>query len=418
MKIAVAGAGFTGLAATLRLLEYGHEVTVFEPERELGGLAQTFRLPGWDWAVEKHYHHWFANDRAAISLIRQSGLGDKLVFPSSLTSVYAGGKTYPFNGPSHLLAYSPLPVADRLRTGLVMAYLKLLPMKAGQKLESETAYSWGERWFGKKAFADIWKPLLDGKFGRFAAEVNMAWLWARIKKRTLKLGYLQGGYGLLAETVASRIESGGGRMLLGTAYTSGEGKKYDQAILTVPSPVFVKMYPSLPDDYQKRLMSVPHLHAFNLLLLTKRKILKNTYWLNITDPGFPFIGVIQHTNMVDSRHYGGMELAWVANYLPPDHQFLKLTPDQLFRVYAPRLRQINPRFDWKNGIAGIRLFAAPFAQPVFPVGYSAVRPDFATPIPNVFLANMDMVYPWDRGTNYAIEMGWEVADLVHKQPTS
>ena len=45
---------------------------------------------------------------------------------------------------------------------------------------------------GKRGFNEIWKPLLEGKFGpKNASLMNMAWLWARIVARTKKLGGFQ-----------------------------------------------------------------------------------------------------------------------------------------------------------------------------------------------------------------------------------
>ncbi|MDP3888671.1 MAG: hypothetical protein Q8Q24_01360, partial [bacterium] len=55
-----------------------------------------------------------------------------------------------------------------------------------------------------------------------------------------------------------------------------------------------------------------------------------------------------------------------------------------------------------------------YAQPVIPVNYSQLIPPFKTPIPNVYLANIQQVYPWDRGINYAIELGEKVADEIFK----
>jgi len=62
MKIAIIGAGFTGLAAGLKLQEKGHQVTIFEKDLFPGGLALGFKNPKWQWTLEKHYHHWFTND--------------------------------------------------------------------------------------------------------------------------------------------------------------------------------------------------------------------------------------------------------------------------------------------------------------------------------------------------------------------
>lgn len=414
MKIAVVGGGFTGLAATLSLSE-NHNVTLFETTAQLGGLAGAVKLPGSDWYVEKHYHHWFTNDYAALSLIKKLGLSDKLLFPKTLTSLYWQDRSYPFNSPAQILSFDPLPIISRLRLGLISLYLKLLPMKLAQNLEKYKAQDWIKKYFGEKVYEIIWKPLLFGKFGKFAKDVNMAWFWARIKKRTMLLGYLEGGYQTLINALEQKIKKNGGKILLSTPFDAAKTSNFDKVIITTPSPIFIKMYPNLLESYKKQLMSIPHLFALNLLLVTKEKILEKEYWLNVNDREFPFIAVIQHTNLVDSKHYGGRQLTWVGNYLPPDHPYLKMNKKELFKLYLPYLRKINSKFGFRISDLEFYLFTGPFAQPVFPVNYSKIKPEFVTPIKNVYLANMDMVYPWDRGTNYAIELGERIADLIDQK---
>ena len=58
------------------------------------------------------------------------------------------------------------------------------------------------------------------------------------------------------------------------------------------------------------------------------------------------------------------------------------------------------------------IFKDNFAQPIFPLGYSKLMPQVKTPIAGLYLANMQQVYPWDRGTNYAVEQGFNAADQV------
>ncbi len=119
--------------------------------------------------------------------------------------------------------------------------------------------------------------------------------------------------------------------------------------------------------------------------------------------------------MTDKKYYGGNHLAFICNYLPDGHPYLKMTKEELFRLYLPFIQKINPLLNSKFLILNSKLFTGPFAQPVFPVNYSRIKPDFKTPIENVYLANMDMVYPWDRGTNYAVELGHKIAKLVLKK---
>lgn len=417
MNIAIVGAGFTGLSAGYRLSREGHTVTIYEKEGHPGGLASTFRLPGWKSALEKHYHHWFTNDAAALGLIKDLGLLENLVFPKTITAIYYRNGIYPFNGPGQLLAFSPLTAFDRMRMGMALLYMKLLPKNIALYLEKTTAYAWLTRHMGENGFGIVWKPLLDGKFSHYSSKVNMSWFWARIKKRTSLLGYLKGGYGLMIESLEKEIRKNGGTFLYNRSFQAKDIRNFDRTIVTVPSKIFTDIFShSLPSHYIARLNSIPHLHAHNLLLITKEKFLKDVYWLNINDRKYPFIAVIQHTNMMDASHYGGNHLTWIANYLPPGHRFLKMNAKQLFAEYLPFLKKINPGFNYSRIAAGPsfagQLFSGPFAQPIFYQNYSKVKPDFRTPVPDVYLANMDMVYPWDRGTNYAIELGYQVAELV------
>ena len=173
------------------------------------------------------------------------------------------------------------------------------------------------------------------------------------------------------------------------------------------------MFPKLPKDYIKKITKIPHLHAYNLLLFTKDKILDKVYWLNINDRKFPFIAIVQQTNLISCKQYNGQHITWIANYLPPNHPYLKLTKEELLQLYLPFIKKINPNFNSQLTTHNSQLFFGPFAQPVFKTNYSQIKPGFKTPIPQVYLANMDMVYPWDRGTNYAIELGFQVAEIVN-----
>lgn len=417
MKIAIVGAGFTGLTAAFRLSQKGHTIVVFEKENKVGGLASTYREENWKYPVEKHYHHWFTNDSFAIDLISELGLSEDLFFKSTQTSTYFNGKIYPFNSPSDILSFNPLPLVDRIRLGLVSAYLKILPASLAVQLEKYTAVSWIKKYFGENTYKIVWEPLLRGKFGPYTDTVNAAWFWARIKKRTFKLGYIKGGYQTVLGALEKNLKSNGVKIMLNSSFDP-QKSTFDKVIVTTPGPVFLNLYPSLPSDYKKRLLSIPRLHALNLLLITKEKILPSVYWLNVSDRTFPFIAVIAQTNLTDPAWYGGNHLTYVANYLPPNHPYLKMSKEELFKKFLPYLKKINPSFNFSLSppAGGLRfeLFHGFFAQPVFSVNYSVVLPDFITPIPNVYLANMDMVYPWDRGTNYAIELGEKVASLLFR----
>jgi len=74
----------------------------------------------------------------------------------------------------------------------------------------------------------------------------------------------------------------------------------------------------------------------------------------------------------------------------------------------PSLKQINAKFsaDW---VKKFWVFKTEYAQPVPEVDHSQNIPAIETPISGLYFASMSQVYPWDRGTNFAVEIGRRAA---------
>ena len=83
----------------------------------------------------------------------------------------------------------------------------------------------------------------------------------------------------------------------------------------------------------------------------------------------------------------------------------------LIDKFIPYLKKINPNFK-KSDISKSWIFKDDFAQPIVRMNYSQSLFSSTTPIDGLYLANMQQVYPWDRGTNYAVESGFKIADMV------
>jgi predicted NAD/FAD-binding protein len=192
LTIAIIGAGAAGLAAAGDLARAGHSVTVFEAGAEVGGLAAGFKDPAWEWSIEKFYHHWFATDRAVLDLIAEIGHGDKVIFRSPTTSVWRPEGAFPMDRAVlpigllsrvvNVLGIPGLSLLDKLRLGAV-GFL-LTRYHNGVALEKHTAEAWLRRWMGTRVYDLLWRPLLIGKFSALYDQVNMAWMWARLYKRT------------------------------------------------------------------------------------------------------------------------------------------------------------------------------------------------------------------------------------------
>lgn len=412
MRIAIIGAGFTGLTAAYRLAKKGQDVTVFEKSHFAGGLAGGIREKDWQWTLESFYHHLFTSDNFALSLIRELGLEKQLQILRPKTSIFYQGKIEQFDSPLTLLKFPFLSFPQKVRTGLVTLFLKTTNDWRG--LEKETAYEWLKKYYGEKSFKILWEPLITAKFGSFAKQISIAWFWARIKKRTTQLAYPEGGFQALADKLVEQIKKYHGKVYFGKEIkTLAELKGFDKIIITTPNFTFLRLAPQLPMSYQSQLQQQPMLGAINLILTLKESFLKDdTYWLNVNEKDFPFVAVVEHTNFIDKKYYGNNHILYVGGYYPSVHQYFKLSQDQLLQGFLPYLSKINPTFNFKFQILNFKLSASAYAQPVVPINYSQSILPYQTPIPNVYLANMQQVYPWDRGTNYAIEEGEKIAKII------
>jgi len=417
MKIAIIGAGFTGLAAGLKLINAGHQVTIFEKDSLPGGLALGFNNPKWKWTLERHYHHWFTNDHKILALAKK--IKHPVVIKRPKTSVYVNSKFYKFDSPSDVLKFSELTLLGRLRMGLTIAFLKYNPF--WKLLEQYNASVFLPKMMGKKPYKTLWEPLLMKKFGPFAHDISLAWFWARIVKRTPSLAYPKGGFLEFANAVTSEIKKKGGKVLFNTGVKKMTILKngmvkidrsiFDKTVVTLPSYLFVQITPQLPNNYKKKLLRLKGLGAINLVLRLKKPFFKDhTYWLNVCDTKFPLTAIVEHTNFIEKKYYDNEHLVYLGNYLPHDHPFMRMDKEDLLKKYDPLLTKINKRY--KSDIIDTHLFSVPFAQPIIPVNYSKLVPPFKTPLKNVYLANIQQVYPWDRGTNYAVELGEKVAKII------
>jgi protoporphyrinogen oxidase len=429
MKIAIIGAGFSGMAAAWDLRRAGHEVTVYEAADYVGGLASGFKEPGWDWSVEKFYHHWFASDKHMLGLIKELGWEDKVIFPRPLTVMYHAGKFYPFDSIIKALLFPGLGFGlNKIRFGLVGVFLRLT--NNWKALEKYTVDEWLRKWAGKKVYEMMWEPLVIGKFGeRYYKQVNMAWMWARLKARTTRLGTFEGGFQRFADLFADKLSELGVEIRLQTPVTSiereaGSGfvsvrsqqaERYDKVLVTQSPEVMSRLVPSLPDSYLRGLRSMKSMGAVVMTLALKHQLSEEGYyWFNLPkNAGYPFLALVEHTNYVGAEKFGGDHIVYMGDYLEPEHEFFRLSQEELLERFLPTLKRFNPKFE-REWVRKVWLFRTAYAQPVPLVNHSKNIPAIQTPVEGVYFASMSQVYPWDRGTNFAVEIGRRAAKLMRE----
>ncbi|MEK7071145.1 MAG: FAD-dependent oxidoreductase, partial [Patescibacteria group bacterium] len=169
MRIAILGGGFAGLSAAHYLQKKNHDITLFERDTHLGGLAGGFKKEGWDWYLEKTYHHWFSNDYDILNFAKEVGFTDILFdepLTSSFYSVQNKASFIPLDTPFDLLRFPLLSLPVKIRVGLVLAFLKVSPFFTAY--ERQTAEEMLEKSMGKRAWDVLWSQLFRKKFGKYA----------------------------------------------------------------------------------------------------------------------------------------------------------------------------------------------------------------------------------------------------------
>lgn len=422
MKIAVLGGGLAGMTASYELNKKGHDVVLFEKQNDLGGLASGFKQEKWDWYLEKNIHHLFANDKEILSFAKKVGFNEiifKTTKTGNLYNLNNNSRIIPLDKPLHILQFPYLGIFSKLRTAFTLTFLKIAPF-ISMLYESSYAEKFITFTMGKKAWNVLWKELFRKKFGKYAGIILSSFLWARIKKRTKKLGYFQGGFNSFINHLEGRLieESVEIKKNHNIASIKKEGKQYvvnnekfDAVICTLPSPIMTELCKDIfPINYLNKLKKLKYMHAISLVLQTKSLIFDDYYWTNILDNKNEIMGIVQHTNFMDKQNYDDNHIIYVYNYFPVDDKKIKLTKDEIYNFYLKNLKKIDPNIESK--IKKYDIFFGPYAQPIFDKEFLKNKPEFKTPVKNFFIANLDMTYPYDRGTNYAVKLGQKVASFL------
>lgn len=431
--VVIVGAGFTGLTAAYVLSKRGYRVRVIEADSNAGGLAGTFQFTD-GVKLEKFYHHWFNNDVYVPELVKELGMeGDVITLPTR-TGMYFNGRMWKLSTPMDLLRFTALSFIDRIRLGLLV--LQVRRIKDWRTIEHLSIREWLESLCGKSVYRVVWEPLITSKFSIYAEAVNAVWMWKKLVLRGStrndkggeELAYFKGGFGRLAEAMVTAIESAGGEVSFGVnvmgvrsegnkllALQTNSGEVTGRQFLFTPAfPIIANIFEGVADtDWLASMRRVRYLGNMCLVLRLEHS-LSDTYWLNVNDPGFPFVGVIEHTNFDLPKNYKGSHIAFLSRYLAVEDSVWSYSDEQYVEFALVHLKRMFPKME-RSWLLDHRVWRAEFAQPVTERNYSQYVPGRETPFVNGSISTMAQIYPEDRGTNYAIREGREVAEHLAKQ---
>ncbi len=402
MKIAVIGAGLTGMSCA-RLLSEHSKVVLFEKE-DVGGLASSYCTGRY--CIEKFYHHCFRSDDVLIDLVRKLGL--RIVWKVVRIGYAFDGRVYPLNTPVEILKYPHLSFRDKVR----LALFTLKSRRRDYSKEDGRSVVEGIREeLGENVLNKFFMPLLKAKFGEEFEKVSYAWLLARVAIRSNRklngeeLGYVRHGFHELVERLAEgldirkeevrKIEKVGGKFDV-------NGERFDVVVYTAPIPTL--------DDRIRKVAGIPDIKyqsSVCALIGTKESITEDIYWTNVADSRV-FGAIIEHTHFMPFEDYGE-HIIYLASY---SKSLFNKNIDELKRVYLKEARRFGLN---ESSVNWIEIFKAKYSGPVYEVGYLKKITPYRTKIRGFYIAGMTSPpnYP-ERSMNGSVKAGFEVAEAVKK----
>jgi protoporphyrinogen oxidase len=431
--IGVVGGGIAGLAAAYRLRQAGREVQVFEASDSVGGLAATYETAG-D-RIEKFYHHLSKNEQTIVKLAEELDLGEAVEWQIGKNAYYVEGVEHSLDTVWQIAAYPYLSVYDKFRLGMLTKEIDIrggipafdtyedlreferVPIR--EFLLDHTTHGVYEYFF---------EPLLDAKFGDRKNDVSAAWLLGRIKFRSERdllrgeeLGYFKGGFGRLLDALVGAVGTEHIKTNTPVTTLSYADRVQSLAVETeagvethAVDDVIVATMPNVLEGLTGYECDV-EFQGSVCAVVGLSESLMDTYWLNIADNA-PFGALIEHTNFVPPRRYGGEHLLYVASYVQDTNAELwQLADSEIRELWLDGIADLYPAFD-RSAVNWMEIARNPRTAPIYSRGYldRVVPYDLTDDVtPGLYYAGMASraQYP-ERSLNGGVVAGYECADRI------
>ncbi len=178
-RIAIFGAGISGLASAWRLRERATEIEleIWEENERVGGVIGTRIVDGFQ--CELSVDNFITTVPEGVELCKALGLQDELMSTNNRfrrTFVVRNRRLYPL--PDGFMTMAPTKLYPMLTTPLLSPFGKLrcglellLPRRRSEEEESLAAFA--KRRLGKEAFDRIIEPLVGGIYGGDASKLSL-----------------------------------------------------------------------------------------------------------------------------------------------------------------------------------------------------------------------------------------------------
>lgn len=436
MDVCVIGGGMMGLATAFYLAKPGINVVVLEKEKEIGGLCRsTGIVPGLRW--DRYYHVILSTDTDLLNFLNELGLTPDIRFRATKTGFFTDGRLHSMSNIKEFITFKPLPLLSKIRLGFGILFASRI--RNGNRLEKIYAKNWLIRIFGRRNYEKLWDPLLRSKLGTASVNASGSFIWAIIKRyygtrhkgsKQEFLGCVKGGYHSIIKQIQEKLEQKHVSILLGhtarkltplpdgrlrVTLDSGKEMAFEKVVSTIANPHLI---PMLPEDHANLRDHLGKIEYLNLVcvVLALKKPLSPFYVTNITDPGLPFTGVIEATNVMPEEILKNNALVYLPRWMPTDDRFIHLTDRQILDHFYRGLERMFSDFKPEEVVLGAQVHREWSVQPIQTVGYRHKVPPMETGINGLYLSNTTMILDSTLNNNQVIRLARYMADkLINDQ---
>lgn len=402
MRVAIIGAGLTGLALAERLSDLGCRVAVYEASPQLGGLTTHHDYGSFVW--DRFYHVILPSDRFLIGFLKRIGLGERLRWRQTRTGFYVDGRYHSMDDNVDFLKFPPLSLVSKMRLAFTILYCSRID--DWERLEQITVEDWLIKHCGRKTYEKLWKPLLLAKLGEEYRRVSAVFIWSYVKRMFSardasaskeQLGYVSGSYKAVFDRLVELIERRGGRISPRTQVSridaDGEGLRvssdvgeetYDRVVFTGPTNVLRQVAdPGLVEVGERG--DVEYLGVVCGVLVTSKPVTPY-YILNIADDECPFTGVIGMSTLVDTSETAGRHITYLPKYVLSTDPLLDESDDVLRESFMRGMERLFPDFR-RADVEQLAINRARKVQPLQVLNFSKRVPTVETRHPAFFVLN-------------------------------
>jgi protoporphyrinogen oxidase len=443
MKVAVIGAGPAGMTAAYQLAKSEIEVDVFEAGDSVGGLAKTITL--WNQKVDIGPHRFFSSD-SRVNELWLEVVGNEYDMIDRLTRIYYKNKFYHY----------PIKPFDALSNlGLIESALCVLSYAKERLFENKNPDGSFEDWmvsrFGRRLFEIFFKTYSEKLWGISCKQLDADFAAQRIKKLSLyeaiknaflggkgnehktlvdQFAYPYGGTGAVYEKMKSKFEANGGKVFCNTSVKrvltknneavaieliSGETRKYDHVISTMPISILVSQLPEVPSEIKSRALTLKFRNTILVYLKVESINLFKDNWLYVHSKELRTGRITNFRNWTNDIYGDEKSTIMVMEYwCYEDEELWKWSESKLIEMASKELQQtgLNENAIISNG----HVYRINRCYPVYEHGYKeTLKPieQYLSTIKNMSVIGRYGAFKYNN-QDHSILMGLLAAENISK----